>query len=44
MDVQRRLPFKYSEKTDIVFQMAVAGGVSHPVGVFGEGIVIKELM
>ena len=43
MNIQRRLPFKYSEKTDIVFQMATFTS-SHPCSVFGEGIVVKELM
>lgn len=43
MNIQRRLPFKYSEKTDIVFQMATFSA-THPCSVFGEGIVVKELM
>jgi len=43
MSIQRRLPFKYSEKTDIQFQMATRSG-THELAVFGEGIVIKEIM
>lgn len=41
MNIQRRLPFKYSEKTDITFQMAVFNG-SHPCSVFGEGVLVKN--
>ena len=43
MNIQRRFPFKYSEKTDIQLQMATFGG-THPVSIFGEGILIKETM
>ena len=43
MSIQRRLPFRYSEKTDIQFQMATRSG-THELAVFGEGIVIKENM
>ena len=43
MNIQRRLPFKYSEKTDIVFQMSTFSS-THPCSVFGEGIVVKETM
>ena len=43
MNIQRRFPFKYSEKTDIQLQMATFSG-THPVSIFGEGILIKELM
>ena len=43
MSIQRRLPFKYSEKTDIQFQMSTRVG-THELAVFGEGIVIKETM
>ena len=43
MNIQRRLPFRYTEKTDIQLQMATFGG-SHPVSVFAEGIVVKETM
>ena len=43
MNIQRRFPFKYSAKTDIQLQMATFGG-THPVSIFGEGILIKEIM
>ena len=43
MNIQRRLPFKYSSRTDIAFQMATFSG-THPCAVFGEGILVKELM
>ena len=43
MNIQRRLPFKYSSKTDISFQMATFSA-SHPCAVFGEGILVKETM
>jgi hypothetical protein len=43
MNIQRRLPFKYSEKTDIQLQMATRSG-THELAVFGEGILIKETM
>src|SRR5210317_576708 len=39
MNVQRRIPFKYNEKTDIQFQCATNSG-SHELSVFGEGIVV----
>ena len=43
MNIQRRFPFKYSAKTDIQLQMATFSG-SHPVSIFGEGILVKETM
>ena len=43
MNIQRRLPFKYSSRTDIVFQMATFSA-THPCAVFGEGILVRELM
>ena len=43
MSIQRRLPFRYSEKTDIQLQMATRSG-THELAVFGEGILIKETM
>ena len=43
MNIQRRFPFKYSGKTDIQLQMATFGG-THPVSIFGEGILVKETM
>lgn len=41
MNIQRRLPFKYSEKTDIQFQVATLSA-THELAVFGEGILIEE--
>jgi len=38
MNIQRRLPFVYAEKTDIQFQLASISG-SHEIGVFGEGVL-----
>jgi len=43
MNIQRRFPFKYSAKTDIQLQMATFNG-THPVSIFGEGILVKEIM
>ena len=42
MNIQRRVPFKYAEKTDIQFQIKSLSG-TNLCGVFGEGITIKEL-
>lgn len=41
MNIQRRLPFKYSEKTDIQFQLQTNSG-SHEMNVFGEGILLRD--
>ena len=41
MNIQRRLPFKYDEKTDIQFQLGTLQG-SHELAVFGEGIITKR--
>lgn len=41
MNIQRRFPFKYSEKTDIQFQVKTDQG-SHELSVFGEGILIDD--
>lgn len=41
MNIQRRLPFKYNEKTDIQFQLAPLSN-THEMNVFGEGILVKE--
>jgi len=41
MNIQRRLPFKYNEKTDIQFQLSTQSG-THEMNVFGEGVVIQE--
>ena len=43
MNIQRRFPFKYSAKTDIQLQMATFSG-THPVSIFAEGVVVKEIM
>lgn len=40
MNIQRRFPFKYDEKTDIQLQVRTLSGTSY-AGVFGEGIIIK---
>ena len=41
MNIQRRFPFKYTEKTDIQFQLATRQG-SHEISVFGEGLLLRE--
>jgi hypothetical protein len=41
MNILRRIPFKYDEKTDIELQIKSLSG-TNLAGVFGEGIVIKE--
>ena len=41
MNIQRRLPFKYSEKTDIQFQLQTASG-THEMNVFGEGYLVSK--
>ena len=38
MNIQRRIPFKYNEKTDIQFQLRTASG-TYEMNVFGEGIL-----
>jgi hypothetical protein len=38
MNIQRRIPFKYNEKTDIQFQLRTLSG-THEMNVFGEGIL-----
>ena len=38
MNIQRRLPFKYDEKTDIQFQLRTSTG-TYEMNVFGEGIL-----
>jgi hypothetical protein len=40
MSIQRRLPFRYGEKTDIQLQVKGSGG-SNEIGVFAEGILTK---
>jgi len=39
MNIQRRIPFKYNEKTDIQFQLQTASG-TYEMNVFGEGILV----
>ena len=41
MNIQRRFPFKYDEKSDIEFQIKTLSGSTY-AGVFGEGVIIKE--
>jgi len=41
MNIQRRLPFKYNEKTDIQFQLRTLSG-TYEMNVFGEGVVVQE--
>lgn len=41
MNIQRRVPFKYAEKSDIQFQLKADGGTQF-MSVFGEGILVKE--
>jgi hypothetical protein len=40
MNIQRRLPFRYTEKTDIQLQVKGSAG-SQEVGVFAEGVLLK---
>lgn len=40
MNIQRRIPFRYSEKTDIQFQVRSSSGTQE-IGVFAEGILTK---
>jgi hypothetical protein len=41
MDIARVLPFKVSEKSRIEFQVKMSGNTAD-IGIFGEGILIKE--
>lgn len=41
MNIQRRLPFRYGEKSDIEFQLRTITG-THEVNCFGEGILIQK--
>ena len=41
MNIQRRFPFRYEEKTDIQLQVRTLSGTTY-AGVFGEGIVITN--
>ena len=38
MNIQRRIPFVYAEKTDIQLQCATRSG-THEIGVFAEGVL-----
>jgi hypothetical protein len=40
MNIQRRIPFRYTEKTDIQLQVKGSAG-SQEVGVFAEGVLLK---
>ena len=40
MSIQRRIPFRYGEKTYIQLQVKGSGG-SNEIGVFAEGILTK---
>lgn len=41
MNIMRRFPFKYTEKTDIQFQ-AKSSSQTNEVGIFAEGILVKK--
>ena len=41
MNIQRRIPFKYNEKTDIQFQLRTLVG-TYEMNVFAEGVVVQE--
>jgi len=41
LNIQRQFAFKYSEKTDIQFQVKGSGGQQY-ISVFGEGILLEE--
>ena len=41
MHIQRQIPFRYDEKTDIEFQLRGSSG-SQYISVFGEGVLIKN--
>lgn len=41
MNIQRRMPFKYDEKTDIQLQLSTASG-THEMNVFGEGVLCDK--
>ncbi len=40
MNIQRRIPFRYAEKTDIQLQLKSSTG-EQEIGVFAEGILTK---
>lgn len=41
MNIQRQIPFKYTEKTDIQFQLRGSAGEQY-ISVFGEGVLVKN--
>ena len=41
MNIQRQIPFKYDEKTDIQMQSATVSGV-HEIGIFAEGVLHEQ--
>lgn len=41
MNIQRRMPFKYDEKTDIQLQLSTFAG-THEMNVFGEGVLVDQ--
>lgn len=41
MNIQRRFPFKYPEKSDVELQVRTLSGTTY-AGVFGEGLLIKD--
>lgn len=43
MNIQRRLPFKYSEMTDIQFQLRTGSG-AHEMNVFAEGVLAQNVI
>lgn len=42
MNIQRRIPFRYGEKTDIQFQVRSSAG-SQEIGIFAEGILTRDI-
>jgi hypothetical protein len=40
MNIQRRIPFRYTEKTDIQLQVRSSASTQE-IGVFAEGILVK---
>jgi len=41
MNIQRRMPFKYDEKTDIQLQLSTFSG-THEMNIFAEGVVVDQ--
>ena len=40
MNIQRRIPFRYAEKTDIQLQLKSSAGAQE-IGIFAEGVLVK---